>query len=178
MLEQTLFAGFGGQGMLLVGEFLAQAGMSEGKFVSWLPSYGPEMRGGTANCAVVISDKPIASPIITKASCVIAMNRPSLEKFEELVRPGGTLIVNSSLIDIKSSRDDIDVIYVPANEIAETLGSPQVANMVILGAFLAKKPCVEVDSVLAALLAKLGKRKAHLIDVNKQAIAAGGECVK
>ena len=100
MLEQNLFAGFGGQGMLLIGQFLAQAGMMEGKYVSWLPSYGAEMRGGTANCSVCVSDSPIASPVITKASCVIAMNRPSLDKFESFVRPGGTLIVNSSLIDV------------------------------------------------------------------------------
>ena len=118
MLEQNIFAGFGGQGMLLIGEFLAYAGMIENKHVSWLPSYGPEMRGGTANCSVVVSDSPIASPVITKASCVVAMNRPSLDKFEQAVRPGGMLIVNSSLIDRKAERSDIDVFYVPANEIA------------------------------------------------------------
>ncbi len=177
MLEQNLFAGFGGQGMLTIGQFLAQAGMNEGKYVSWLPSYGPEMRGGTANCSVCISDKPIASPVITSASCVIAMNRPSFDKFESAVRPGGLLIVNSSLIDVKSARDDIEVVYVPANEIAEKLGSPQVANVVILGALLAKHPCVSVDSVLECIALKLGKKKAHLVDVNKKALAAGAEAV-
>ncbi len=177
MLEQNLFAGFGGQGMLTIGQFLAQAGMNEGKYVSWLPSYGPEMRGGTANCSVCISDKPIASPVITSASCVIAMNRPSFDKFEETVRPGGLLIVNSSLIDVKSTRSDIEVVYVPANEIAEKLGSPQVANVVILGALLAKHPSVSVDSVLDCIAQKLGKKKAHLVDVNTKALAAGAEAV-
>ena len=173
MLEQNLFAGFGGQGMLTIGQFLAQAGMNEGKFVSWLPSYGPEMRGGTANCSVCISDKPIASPVITSASCVVAMNRPSLDKFESMVRPGGLLIINSSLIDVKSTRDDIDVIYVPANEIAERLGSPQVANVVILGAFLSRNKAVAMESVLDCIAVKLGKKKAHLVDINKQALAEG-----
>ena len=177
MLEQNLFAGFGGQGMLTIGQFLAQAGMNEGKYVSWLPSYGPEMRGGTANCSVCISDKPIASPVITNASCVIAMNRPSFDKFESTVRKGGLLIVNSSLIDVKSTREDIDVVYVPANEIAEKLGSPQVANVVILGAYLAKHPCVAVESVLDCIAVKLGKKKAHLVDINKKALAAGAEAI-
>jgi 2-oxoglutarate ferredoxin oxidoreductase subunit gamma len=162
MLEQNLFAGFGGQGMLLMGQFLAYAGMLENKHVSWLPSYGPEMRGGTANCSVVVSDKPIASPVITKASCVVAMNRPSLDKFEQTVKPGGLLIVNSSLIDRKATREDIEVMYIPANEIAEELGNAKVANIVILGAYLEKTKCVGMDSVLQAFKHKLGERKAHL----------------
>lgn len=178
MLEQNLFAGFGGQGMLLIGQFLAQAGMSEGKYVSWLPSYGPEMRGGTANCSVCVSDKEIASPVITKASCVVAMNRPSLDKFQKAVRPGGLLIVNSSLIDIKASRDDIDVLYIPANELAEKLGSPQVANVIILGAYLEKTKAVKIDSVLDVIAAKLGKKKAHLVEINKKALVAGAEAAR
>lgn len=178
MLEQNLFAGFGGQGMLLIGQFLAQAGMNEDKFVSWLPSYGPEMRGGTANCSVCVSDKEIASPVITKASCVIAMNRPSLEKFESFVRPGGSLIINSSLIDIKSTRDDINVYYVPANELAEKMGNMKVANVIILGAFLELTKCVELDSVLGAIASKLGKKKANLVEINKQALLIGAEAVK
>lgn len=178
MLEQNLFAGFGGQGMLLIGQFLAQAGMMEGKYVSWLPSYGPEMRGGTANCSVCISDKEIASPVITKASCVVAMNRPSLDKFQKTVRPGGLLIINSSLIDIKATRDDIDALYIPANELAERLGSPQVANVIILGAYLEKKKVVSIDSVLEVIAAKLGKKKAHLVDINKKALVAGAEAAQ
>lgn len=178
MLEQNLFAGFGGQGMLLIGQFLAQAGMMEDKFVSWLPSYGPEMRGGTANCSVCVSDKEIASPVITQASCVIAMNRPSLEKFESFVRPGGTLIVNSSLIDAKSSRDDIKVYYVPANELAEKMGNTKVANVIIFGAYLELTKCVSIDAVLDAIAFKLGKKKANLVEINKQALLIGAEAVK
>lgn len=178
MLEQNLFAGFGGQGMLLIGELLASAGMIEGKYVSWLPSYGPEMRGGTANCSVVVSDKPIASPVITKASCVVAMNRPSLDKFEATVKEGGMLIINSSLIDIKSTRDDVDVYYVPANFKAEELGNVKVANMVILGSYLEKSKCVTIDSLMEALSNKLGERKAHLLDINKKALLAGAELVR
>ena len=178
MLERNLFAGFGGQGMLLMGEILAMSGMLEDKYVSWLPSYGPEMRGGTANCSVVISDKPIASPVITQANCVVAMNRPSLDKFEKTVKPGGLLIVNSSLVDIQAQRNDIEVYYVPANELAEKLGSPQVANMVMLGAYLEKKPVVLLDSIVTALLKKVGQKRAHLVDVNKAALSAGAEIIK
>jgi Pyruvate:ferredoxin oxidoreductase and related 2-oxoacid:ferredoxin oxidoreductases, gamma subunit len=178
MLEQNLFAGFGGQGMLLIGQFLAQSGMKEGKFVSWLPSYGPEMRGGTANCSVCISDKEIASPVITKASCVIAMNRPSLDKFEKTVRAGGLLLINSSLIDIKTSRDDVEAVYIPANELAEQLGSPQVANVVMLGAYLEKSNAVSIESVLDVIASKLGAKKAHLVEINKKALIAGADAVK
>lgn len=178
MLEQNLFAGFGGQGMLLIGQFLAQAGMMEDKYVSWLPSYGPEMRGGTANCTVCVSDKEIASPVITKASCVIAMNRPSLEKFESFVRPGGSLIINSSLIDIKSTRDDINVYYVPANELAEKMGNMKVANVIIFGALLELTKSVALESVLDAISYKLGAKKAHLVEINKQALLIGAEAVK
>ena len=129
MLWTNIFAGFGGQGVLLIGQLLAYAGMYEGKNVSWLPSYGPEMRGGTANCSVVVSDEPVASPVINKCDCVIAMNRPSLDKFEQNVLPGGKLFINSSIIDKKATRTDIDVYYVPCNEIADKLNNPKVANM-------------------------------------------------
>jgi len=178
MLEQVLFAGFGGQGMLLAGEFLAEAGMEEDKFVSWLPSYGPEMRGGTANCSVVVSDRPISSPVIASANCVVAMNRPSLDKFEKTVQPGGLLIVNSSLIDVKASRDDIDVLYVPASEVAEQIGNPKGANVVILGAYLARRPVVSVESIMSAMKVKLGERKARFLEGNKKALLAGMELGK
>ena len=178
LLEQNLFAGFGGQGTLLMGELLAQAGMIEGKYVSWLPSYGPEMRGGTANCSVVVSDSPIASPVITQASCVVAMNRPSLDKFEQIIRPGGLLIINSSLIDVKATRSDIDVCYIPANDMAGELGNAQVANMVVLGAFLEKRPLVEVETILDALRQRLGERRAHLVAINQTALDAGAEIVR
>ena len=164
--------------MLLIGELLAQAGMIEGKYVSWLPSYGPEMRGGTANCSVVVSDKPIASPVITQAGCVVAMNRPSLDKFEKTLRAGGLLIVNSSLISVKASRSDVDVCYITANDTAEELCNTQAANMVILGAYLEKKPIVKVESVLEALRLRLGERRAHLVEINQRALAAGAEAVR
>ena len=178
MLEQNLFAGFGGQGVLLMGQLLAYAGMLEDKFVSWLPAYGPEMRGGTANCSVNISDEPIGSPVVSKATTVIAMNRPSLEKFEEAVQPGGFLFVNSSIIDIKATRDDIQAFYVPCNEIAEELGNPRLANMVMLGAYIEKTKCVEIEHVLDALLHKLGEKKAHTIPVNREALERGAAAVR
>lgn len=177
MLEQNIFAGFGGQGVLLMGQLLSYAGMLEGKEVSWLPSYGPEMRGGTANCSVVISDEPVASPVVTSASAVIAMNRPSLEKFEKSVQPGGMLFINSSMIDQKPQRTDIETFYVPCNQIAEALGNAKVANMVMLGAYIAKAKCVELESILTALLKKLGENKAHLIPLNREALKRGEEAI-
>lgn len=133
-MERMIFAGFGGQGIMVMGKILAYAGMLEGKNVTWLPSYGPEMRGGTANCNVVVSEKEVASPIVTKATTVVVMNKPSMEKFEKRVATGGILFVNSSLIDVKSTRTDIDVYYIPATELAEELGDIEAANMILLGA--------------------------------------------
>lgn len=178
MLEQNLFAGFGGQGVLLMGQLLAYAGMLEDKFVSWLPAYGPEMRGGTANCSVNISDEPIGSPVVSKATTVVAMNYPSLVKFENSVQPGGNLFINSSIIDTKASRADINAYYVPCNELAEELGNPKVANMVMLGAYIAKTKCVDVEHVLDALLSKLGEKKAHLIPLNREALLKGAASVQ
>jgi len=129
MQRDVIMAGFGGQGILLIGKMLAYAGMHEGKQVSWLPSYGPEMRGGTCNCTVVVSDKPVGSPVIRSPRAVLAMNLPSLEKFEADIRPGGLLLINSSLIDRGSKRDDLTVIKVPANQLAADLGNPRGANM-------------------------------------------------
>ena len=178
MLEQNIFAGFGGQGVLLMGQLLAYAGMLEDKEVSWLPSYGPEMRGGTANCSVVVSDSPVASPIVTMATTVVAMNRPSLDKFEDSVLPDGKLFINSSIIDKKSDRGDVEVYYVTCNEIAEELGNPRVANMVMLGAYIEKTKCVDFESVLQALLYKLGEKKAHLIPLNREALNKGAASVR
>ncbi|OQA14669.1 MAG: Pyruvate synthase subunit PorC [Firmicutes bacterium ADurb.Bin356] len=178
MLEQNLFAGFGGQGVLLMGQLLAFAGMLESKYVSWLPAYGPEMRGGTANCSVNISDEPIGSPVVSKATSVIVMNRPSLDKFESAVQPGGMLFINSSIIDRKAERDDIEVFYVPCNEIAEQLGNARVANVVMLGAYIEKTKCVDMENILNALLEKLGKTKAHLIPLNREALVKGAESVR
>lgn len=177
MLEKNLFAGFGGQGVLLMGQLLAYAGMTEGKHVSWFPAYGAEMRGGTANCSVILSDKPVASPLITQATAVVAMNLPSLDKFEGLVQPGKMLFINSSIIERKAARDDVEVFYVPCNKLAEELGNTRVANMVMLGAYLAKSHCVEVESVLDALLHKLGEKKADLIPLNREALAKGAAAI-
>ena len=178
MVLTNIFAGFGGQGVLLIGQLIAYAGMYEGRNVSWLPSYGPEMRGGTANCSVVVSDDPIASPVLSMADCVIAMNTPSLEKFEANVNPGGKLFINSSIIEKKATRTDIDVYYVPCNEIADQLGNPKVLNMAMLGAFLEATNVVKVDSVLDALLYKLGEKKAKLIPLNRQTIEMGAASIR
>lgn len=178
MVLTNIFAGFGGQGVLLIGKLVAYAGMDEGRNVSWLPSYGPEMRGGTANCSVVVSDDPIASPVLSMADCVIAMNTPSLDKFEANVLPGGKLFINSSIIDKKATRTDIDVYYVPCNDIADKLGNPKVLNMAMLGAYLEATKVVDVESVLQALLHSLGEKKAHLIPLNRQAIEMGAESIR
>ena len=176
---QILFAGFGGQGILFSGKFLAYKGLMEDLQVSWLPSYGPEMRGGTANCSVVVSDKPIAAPVVTAPDSVIAMNLPSLLKFEGSIKPGGTLIINSSLTDTKCSRDDLKVAYVPATEIAEQVGNPKGANVVILGAYLAMKPeIVAIDTVIEAMKEELGPKKMKFLDGNIKALYAGIEYVK
>ena len=178
MLERDIFAGFGGQGVLLMGQLLAQAALDENRQVSWLPSYGPEMRGGTANCSVTISDQPIASPIIDHPTSLIVMNRPSLDKFEDTLIPGGKLFINSSIIDRKAHRTDIDVYYVHCNEIAMELGSAKVANIVMLGAYIALTECVDTESIISALQHKLGEKKASLIPLNRKALAAGAAVVK
>ena len=178
MKKEIVISGFGGQGGLAIGKNLAEAGMAEGLNVTWAPSYGPEMRGGTANCSVVVSDSPVASPIVTMATTVVAMNRPSLDKFEDSVLPDGKLFINSSIIDKKSDRGDVEVYYVPCNEIAEELGNPRVANMVMLGAYIEKTKCVDFESVLQALLYKLGEKKAHLIPLNREALNKGAASIR
>lgn len=174
MKEQCIFAGFGGQGMLLIGKFLAEAGMETGKHVSWLPSYGPEMRGGTANCSVVVSDKPVASPLIAQADTILAMNKPSLLKFQGDVKPGGLLLVNSSIIDIKTDRTDVDAVYVPCNEIAEQVGNLKGPNVVFLGAYVAKKPeVISKEAIIEAMRVELGEKKARFLEGNIKALEAG-----
>lgn len=177
--ERVICAGFGGQGVMLMGQLISYAGMLEGKEVSWLPSYGPEMRGGTANCSVMISDRPIGSPVITDdATVAIVMNLPSLDKFQPDVQKGGKLLINSSLIEKKASRTDIDAFYIPANEIAVALGNSRVANMVMLGAFLELTQTVSIDSVLKALSKTFGDSKAHLMAVNEEALKRGASAIK
>jgi 2-oxoglutarate ferredoxin oxidoreductase subunit gamma len=176
---RVICAGFGGQGVMSMGQLLTYAGMLEGKEVSWLPSYGPEMRGGTANCAVTVSDKPVGSPLITgDATCAIVMNLPSLEKFEQEVKPGGKILVNSSLIEAKVQRDDVEVHYIPANDIAAELGNPRVANMIMLGAYLKTDSTVEIDSVLEAFKKVFGPSKEKFVPLNKAALEKGADAIK
>jgi len=173
MEHRIVFSGFGGQGVLSMGMLVTYAGMLEGKEVSWLPSYGLEMRGGTANCNVIVSDEPVGSPIITAPTAAAVMNRPALDKFGPLVEKGGLLFINSSLIDAKNDRDDIGVYYVPANDIAAELGNVRVANMVMLGAFLKKTEAVSPKSVMDSFLKVLGENKAKFIPINEKALEAG-----
>jgi len=172
MLIKTIFAGFGGQGVLSMGLNLAQAAMLEGKNVTYLPSYGAEVRGGTANCTVAISDEEIASPVASSPDFVIAMNQPSLVRFQNQLQSGGLFFINSSLVEAEISRGDIDIVSVPANSIAEELGSPKSANMVMMGAFTKKSNLVSLSSVIEALKNTL-KNKQKLIAINKKALQAG-----
>jgi 2-oxoglutarate ferredoxin oxidoreductase subunit gamma len=177
METSVIMAGFGGQGLLLIGKLLAEASMSEGKEVCWLPSYGPEMRGGTANCTVVVSDKPVASPVINEPSSLVAMNRPSLEKFGPTVKPGGLIIINSSLIDIDSGRSDVKQVFIPANDEARAIGSDKAANMVILGAFVAVTGAASMESITHWMEHQF-EGKAKIIDANKKALQRGFDLAK
>jgi len=177
MQSEVMFAGFGGQGILLSAKILAYAGMEEGKEVAWVPSYGPEMRGGTAYCTVVISDRPIGSPIIRNPMHLVAMNRPSLEKFAPMVKTGGVIMINSSLISISSGRQDVDELNVPANDIAKELGNVRSLNIVALSAFVARSKVVDFD-VLRQCVKKEFSKKKKLIPLNMEAVTAGGEAGK
>ncbi len=172
MHHEIIIAGFGGQGIMSMGQLLAYAAMLEEKEVSWLPSYGPEMRGGTANCTVILSNEKIGSPIVSNPNCSIVMNRPSLDKFEPLVVKDGLLIYNSSLVDIPPERTDINIIPVPANEIANELGNSRIANMVALGAFIGATNAVSIDSIIESLNKILSADK-NLISLNKKALEKG-----
>ena len=178
MNKEMIFAGFGGQGVMLMGQILAYAGMLEGQQVSWFPAYGPEMRGGTANCSIIIGDEPVGTPIVTEPSVVVAMNLPSLDKFEPMLPVGGTLLINSSLIDRKPHRTDVKTHYVPCNDIAQELGNLKVANMVMVGAIIAASGVVNIDSVITVLAKKIFKNKPKVMPINEQAIRKGMECVQ
>ena len=175
---QMIIAGFGGQGVLLMGQLMAYAGMLDGREVSWMPAYGPEMRGGSSNCSVVISDSPVGSPKVEDADVVIAMNRPSMDLFEKNVAPGGVMLYNSSLIDVRPKRTDIACVPVACNEIAEELGNARVANMVMLGALIEKTSAFDVELLVEALRHKLGASKEKLIPLNRAAIQKGMEAAK
>ena len=178
MLEEVIIAGFGGQGLMLMGRLLAYAGMLEGKKVAWMPSYGPEMRGGTANCTVIISSEEIASPIVTNPKTVIAMNKPSLDKFESSIQKDGLIVLNNSLIDQEVKRDDIKVLKIPANDIANKLGNLRVANMVTLGAYVKKSGVVKLESIFKALEKALAGKNQKILDLNKVALKKGEDIAK
>jgi 2-oxoglutarate ferredoxin oxidoreductase subunit gamma len=171
--HELVAAGFGGQGIMMLGKLFAEAGVLEGNYATFLPSYGPAMRGGTANCAIVISDEPIASPVLPHPKVCVVMNLPSLKTFEPLVAPGGILIVNSSLIKEKTKRTDIKTIYVPANEIAEKAGMVKAANIVILGIVVKATGAVKVESTKEAIKQTLGEAKAKYLPINLQVLDAG-----
>lgn len=172
MRHEIIMSGFGGQGVMVMGQLLTYAGMLEQKRVTWMPSYGPEMRGGTANCSVIIADGPIGSPVISEATAAVVMNLPSLDRFEAAVKAGGVLIVNSSLIDKAVARQDIRVYRVPINEIANDLGNVKMINMVALGALLAATGVVAEESVIAAFAQKFAA-KPQLVAVNQAALRQG-----
>jgi len=171
---EVLFAGFGGQGIMTAGQLLAYSGIEENKQVAWIPSYGPEMRGGTAYCTVVISDIRIGSPIISNPRCACVFNRPSFDKFSLRVKPGGLLIVNSSLINVTTDRTDIDEILVPANDIAIKIGNVRAANIAVLGAFIGATGVVSYDTVREIIKKKMARKKS-VLEINYRALDEGFE---
>lgn len=173
METSVIIAGFGGQGALFAGQALAYAGMDIGRHVTWIPSYGPEMRGGTAHCTVILSDEMIGSPLVSRPDIAVVMNLPSMDKYEPLVLPGGVLVVNASLVERSAEREDIRVIEVPANAIANELGNRRLSNMVLLGAMLAATDLLPVEAVERALTNHLPERHRHLLEVNREALERG-----
>lgn len=173
-----IIAGFGGQGVLFAGQLLSYTGMDNGLNVTWIPSYGPEMRGGTANCTVVISPDDIGAPLVSQPDVAIVLNQPSFDKYESMVKPGGLLVVNSSIVVSECDRTDIDVILIPANDIAAELGSAKMLNMALLGATLAKRPLFDLDTLFTSLKDHLPARKAHLLDANYQVMQKGYQMAK
>ncbi|MGE5577609.1 MAG: 2-oxoacid:acceptor oxidoreductase family protein [Syntrophothermus sp.] len=178
MLHEIIMAGFGGQGVMVMGLLMTYAGMLEGKNVSWIPSYGPEMRGGTSNCTVIVSDKEIASPVVSDPSAVVAMNVPSMEKFAPKVKPGGILLYNSSLITEAPKRSDITIVGIPANELAAELGNSKIANVITLGALLQLTGAVSLESARASLRKVLPAHRQELIPINEAALDKGAIYVK
>ena len=173
MLTQILIAGFGGQGVLFAGKFIAYKGLFEGKEVSWLPSYGPEMRGGTANCSVILSDDPVGSPIVSNPDVLMAMNLPSLDKYENDTVAGGQIFVDSALIDRKVERDDVEAYYIPATKLASDEGLTGLANMIMLGFVIKKSGIIPFENVDRALAKVVPASKQHLIESNTKALELG-----
>lgn len=175
MQTEIIIAGFGGQGVLFAGQLLTYAGMDAGKHVTWIPSYGPEMRGGTANCTVIIADEEIGSPTVRNPKAALTLNLPSFDKYESLVVPGGVLIANSSLINRGFQRTDLQAVLIPANEIAEELGDRRLTNMVMLGAMIGKLPVLPLEALEKALQDHLPERHKRLLPLNFQALRKGME---
>lgn len=173
--KQFLFSGFGGQGILFSGKFIAYKGLMDGKQVSWLPSYGPEMRGGTASCSVIVSDEPVGSPIVSKPDVLIAMNLPSLDKYESTVATGGMIFLDSSLIERKVEREDVKAFYIPATRLANENGMPTLANMIIVGKVLSELGEFSPESVEDALSKVISAKRADMADVNRKAMQIGAE---
>ncbi|MDR3313204.1 MAG: 2-oxoacid:acceptor oxidoreductase family protein [Oscillospiraceae bacterium] len=174
MMTQILLAGFGGQGVLFAGKFLAYAGLFEGRQVSWLPSYGPEMRGGTANCSVILADEPIGSPIVLAPDLLLAMNLPSFNRFAQAVKPGGRLFIDSSLVDVRNTRDDVEAYYVPATQLSSSEGLNGLANMILLGKLLAVTHLCNQETIDAAMRKTVPANKQQLLEANLRALALGG----
>jgi 2-oxoglutarate ferredoxin oxidoreductase subunit gamma len=170
-----IIAGFGGQGVLFAGQLLAYAAMDSGRQVTWIPSYGPEMRGGTAHCVVIVSDEAIGAPVVARPDVVIVLNRPSFDKYEPLVRAGGLLVANNSIVTAETERRDIDAVYVPANAIAEEFGTVKMMNMATVGAMLARRPILSLETVHQALCNHLPAAKSHLIEANWRVLQRGHE---
>ncbi len=175
MQTEVIISGFGGQGTLYAGQVLAYAAMDEGKQVTWIPSYGPEMRGGTANCTVVVSDEEIGSPTVKHPKAVLALNLPSLDKYEDMIAPGGCIVVNESMVNRKPTRTDIRVVMLPANEIAREIGNERATNMVMLGALLANMDILPIKALEKALKNHTAQRLQKFVEMNIQALRRGAE---
>ena len=173
--QNYLLSGFGGQGILFAGKFLAYKGLTAGQQVSWLPSYGPEMRGGTASCSVIVSDEPVGSPIVSNPDILVAMNLPSIDKFESTVVPGGMIFADSTLIERKSVRDDVKVFYIPATQLASDNGFPTLANMIIVGKILGELGQFDEDALRAALGKVISAKRADMLETNLKAMKLGAE---
>jgi 2-oxoglutarate ferredoxin oxidoreductase subunit gamma len=177
METSIVISGFGGQGVLFAGQLLAYAGMAHGRHVTWIPSYGPEMRGGTAHCTVIISDEPIGAPIVSQPDIAVVLNQPSFDKYDSLVTPGGLLVVNSAIVESESVREDIDAVYVPANSIAEELGTIKMLNMAAIGAMVAIRPVLPYEIVEQALIDHLPASKKDLLEGNLAVLRHGWDHV-
>jgi 2-oxoglutarate ferredoxin oxidoreductase subunit gamma len=175
MTKKTVFSGFGGQGVLMMGYVLAVSAMRDGKEVTYLPSYGAEVRGGTANCTVVVSDEEIFSPVASAPDYAVIMNKPSLVKYEGMIKQGGTIILNSSLVDTVPPRNDLEIVKVPANDIAKKLGSERTINMIMLGAFVAKTKITSLDSIMNGLTEIVKGKKASVMKLNRKGLDMGAE---